>query len=124
MLAPRGVDQPGQLCQPHRGAAPEHGREPIVTVVARQLVQRIEPGQVGLARAVLVDALAPGDPNGRVAPRSRREAIDQRGLADAGLAAEQKQAPLAALYPPERSLEDGELAMAADEEPIMRARRE
>ena len=58
------------------------------------LPQRLQEGQIRFARAVLLNALAMPEPQGRLASELGDKGIHQRGFANAGLARDEPQVAL------------------------------
>lgn len=77
------IRQPRHLRQPRRRQAPQYVDDADALPASRQLCQRFEHRDVGLATTVVLEALAPRS----LHPfRQRRfEGVNQRGLADTSL---------------------------------------
>jgi hypothetical protein len=83
-----GLQQRRHLDQPGGGdpaQQPDH-----LAVLAAQPGEGVEDRQVGLGRTALLQALAAGHGGPAVASRPAAERLDQRGLADAGLAGHER----------------------------------
>ena len=85
------ADQPRHLCEPHRSVAAQQLHH---TFVLAQLVQHLEPRQVGFAGAVLLDALPARDSRASMRDGPLEEGLDQRRLADSRFAGDEHDAPI------------------------------
>ncbi len=106
-----GVDEPGHLGEPGRRPGAKRVDEPCAVGSSAEPPESLEHGHVRLAGAAVLDALAPPDRHGRV--EAREERPDERGLADARLAAHEHEPPLALRHPREDPAECVELRLAA-----------
>jgi hypothetical protein len=79
----RHLDQPG-------GGDPAQQLDDLAAVLAAQPGEGVEHRQVRLGRAAVLQALAAGHGGPAVASRPAGERLDQRGLADAGLAGHER----------------------------------
>ena len=86
-----GVGQPGQLHQPGRGVAFKRLAQVVGADLPGQLLQRLQDRQVGLTRAVLIDATALDRPQLAGLGMAGHEGLDQRRLANPGLATDEYQ---------------------------------
>ena len=83
------LDEPGHLDRPRRRPADEQLDDLAASRAVGQPAERVEQRQVGLALAVALETLA-----ARYQPAGlAEERLDQRGLADAGLAGDEDDAP-------------------------------
>ncbi len=104
------VDEPGHLDRPRRRAPREQLDQLAAARPASQPAERIQERQVGLALAVALEALAARDQPAGLG----EERLDERGLADAGLAGHQDDAPAPGRRPGERGVQPRELGVAAE----------
>ena len=100
----RGRVKRGHPRQPARGDGAQRGEQPVAGRSVAQPLQGLQGRHVGLPLAVLLHALAISDQDavGR-RPQRVQEGLDDRGLADAGLALHEHHLALAG----GRGLEDG-----------------
>ncbi len=104
-LGEQAADDPGSRTGPlHQGG---------VADLLAQLAQCGDDRDVGETIATEGDALAADDPRG--VAEAGAERLDDGGLADAGVAAEQDGAAVAGAYDGERLGQFGELSVAADD---------
>ena len=90
-----GVAQRGKGGQPHGRVAAQGLDGGRRAHAGDEALQRFEQGQVGLARPVVLDALAVAERGRARDHRAAQEALDQRRLADAGLTGHQHELSLA-----------------------------
>src|SRR5262249_22043252 len=83
--------------------------------LASQLFQRLQYRQMGLTRTELLYAAALGQPHITTANVSGDKPVDQRGLADAGLAGDEHRLPVAASCAGQSRSESIEIALSADQ---------
>jgi hypothetical protein len=114
-LAPGGVAQRGQLHEPGGRVAREPGLDARSMGTAAEPAQRVEHGQIRLALAEGLEALAARDQSHAAALDLAQARLDERGLADSGRAAHEHDAALALQRPLVRGAELVELGAAADE---------
>ena len=108
------ADEPGHLHEPARRHAAQRLDEGRPAGAARERAERLEHRQVRLAAAEVVEALAARDAHRRLDPREPR--VDQRRLADAGLAGHEHHLALRRRAPgPAVLVERRERVVAADE---------
>ena len=76
----------------------------------------LEQGQIGLTRAVVLDAATLPNPNVDGARRAGEEGFDNRGLPNPGLPGDEYNLPLSAHRPVEARAQFAQLALATDHE--------
>src|SRR5262249_5433479 len=103
------------LRQPGRREGFQVARELVGADLAAQPLHGLEDRQIGLAVAVELYALGMGDRGAHRRGRRGEEDLDQRALADAGLAGDEYGLPGAIAGFLERGLQDRQLVAAADE---------
>jgi hypothetical protein len=107
------LDQPRHLGKPRRRLLGEQAHEPLRAGLAGEPSERFQHGQVRLACAAMFDALTARNQERALALGGGEETLDDRGLADPGLARDEHQPPLTGPGLCEQPLELNELARAA-----------
>ena len=83
------AEHPEQLHQPQRGIAAQHGQHGRVLWPAAELPQRLQEGEVRFPLAIVLGALAPGDPHPTPGAQVGQHHIHHGRLANPGFATEQ-----------------------------------
>jgi hypothetical protein len=107
------VEEPGHLGKPRRRLLCEQAQQRLRAGLASEPSERFQHGQVRLAGAAVLDALTVCDQESALRGRVGEETLDDRRLADPGLAGHERQPPLTGARIGEQPLEASELARAA-----------
>ena len=111
------VEEPRHLHEPGGRVSAQERDEPIARAPAAEPGESVQHGQIRLARPVRLDALPLRDPHARIGGDALEEGLDDRGLADARLAGQERDLASAAPGRVEPRLQPIEGALPADEMP-------
>ena len=111
------VEEPRHLHEPGGRVSAQERDEPIGRAPAAEPGEGVKHREVRLARAVRLDALSLRDPHARIGRHAVEEGVDDRRLADAGLARQERDLTSAAPRRVEPHLQAIQGALPADEMP-------
>ena len=106
-----------ELQAPGRGVGPQELERPLAGRhrPREKGAQQVEDGQVGFARAVVLDAATARDRHPRIQASPAQELVRERGLADPRLAGDEDEVATALLGLGEESFELLDLGLASDQ---------
>ena len=85
--------QPQHLDEPARSVLPQHRHKPLPFGSPAETSQRLQNGQIGFPRPIVVQALAVPHPDVLGSRHLGHKRVDQGGLADAGLPRDDRHLP-------------------------------